>query len=519
MLSNALMINISAAKGLMDVMKTNLGPTGTLKLLVSGGGDLRLTKDGARLASEMQIQLPTAQLISRTATAVDDEVGDGTTSIILAIGELVHSCESYLSQGVHPRVLADGFQLALKKSLEVLDSMKLPLNLSREMLMGVVRSSIGTKVSAEMTHLLTPLLTDAVQCIHRPGQMLDLHMVEIMHMQHKLSTDTQLIRGLVLDHGCRHPDMPRRLTRCHILICNVSLEYEKSEVNSVQTFSTAEQREKLVEAERKVTDDRVRKIIELKREVCKDGSSFVVINQKGIDPLSLDSLAKEGMMGLRRAKKRNMERLALACGGVSVNSVDDLTPSVLGYAGLVYEQSLGEEKYTFVEDVKEPHSCTILVKGPNPHTIAQVKDAIRDGLRACQNAINDNCLIPGAGCFQIHCHEVLMDYAKTIASTAVTGVKAVAESLLITPKTLAINSGFDSLETLVKLQEEEHRGHLVGLDVCTGEPIDPVAAGIFDNYCVQRQILNSSIVMTSQLLLVDEVLRAGKAGSATGPQE
>jgi T-complex protein 1 subunit zeta len=126
------------------------------------------------------------------------------------------------------------------------------------------------------------------------------------------------------------------------------------------------------------TDERVQKIIDLKNKVCgpgggSKGGGFVLVNQKGIDPLSLDALAKNGILALRRAKRRNMERLVLACGGVAVNSVEELSdPGVLGRAGLVFEHTLGEEKYTFVEDVPSPRSCTILVKGPADHTLAQV---------------------------------------------------------------------------------------------------------------------------------------------------
>ena len=141
-----------------------------------------------------------------------------------------------------------------------------------------------------------------------------------MHMKHKLTTDSKLVQGLVLDHGSRHPDMPKRLEDCFILTCNISLEYEKSEVNSGFFYSNAEQREKLVAAEREYTDLRVRAIIDLKKKVCGDsGKGFVVINMKGIDPISLDLMAKEGIMALRRAKKRNMERLILACGGMEIS--------------------------------------------------------------------------------------------------------------------------------------------------------------------------------------------------------
>jgi len=150
--------------------------------------------------------------------------------------------------------------------------------------------------------------------------------------------DTQLIKGLVMDHGARHPDMPKRSENCHILTANVSLEYEKTEVNSGFFYKTAEERERLVQAERSFTDQRVQKIIDFKKQVCGEtNDGFILINQKGIDPISLDALAKEGIVALRRAKRRNMERLALACGGHAQNSVDDLAPDCLGNAGLVYE--------------------------------------------------------------------------------------------------------------------------------------------------------------------------------------
>lgn len=143
-----------------------------------------------------------------------------------------------------------------------------------------------------------------------------------------------------------------------------------SEVNSSFFYSSAEQREKLVESERRFVDAKLKKIVELKNLVCDQDvnskekpRSFVVINQKGIDPMSLDVLVKHGIFALRRAKRRNMERLQLCCGGTAQNSVDDLKPEVLGYAGLVYEHTLGEEKFTFIEECKEPKSVTLLIKG------------------------------------------------------------------------------------------------------------------------------------------------------------
>ncbi|KAL6961840.1 T-complex protein 1 subunit zeta [Sarracenia purpurea var. burkii] len=314
--SAALHMNINAAKGLQDVLKTNLGPKGTIKMLVGGAGDIKLTKDGNTLLKEMQIQNPTAIMIARTAVAQDDISGDGTTSTVLFIGELMKQSERYIDEGMHPRVLVDGFEIAKRATLQFLEKFKTPVVMGdepdKEILKMVARTTLRTKLYEALADQLTDIVVNAVSA----------------------------------------------------------------------------------SAERRSVDERVKKIIELKNKVCSgNDNNFVVINQKGIDPPSLDLLARAGIIALRRAKRRNMERLVLACGGEAVNSVDDLTPDCLGWAGLVYEHILGEEKYTFVENVKNPHSCTILIKGPNDHTIAQIKDAVRDGLRAVKNTIEDESVV------------------------------------------------------------------------------------------------------------------------------
>ncbi|RUP43611.1 hypothetical protein BC936DRAFT_136942, partial [Jimgerdemannia flammicorona] len=364
----ALQMNITAAIGLQEVLKSNLGPKGTIKMLVDGAGSIKLTKDGKVLLTEMQIQHPTAAMIAKAATAQDDITGDGTTSVVLLVGELLKQAERYISEGLHPRIITEGYDLAKKEALAFLETFKTATQnpLDRELLRSVARTSLRTKVSRDIADALTEAVVDAVLAIRREGEPIDLHMVEIMKMMHRSETDSKLVRGLVLDHGARHPDMPKRVEDAYVLTANVSLEYEKSEVNSSFFYSTSEQREKLVESERKHVDDKVRKIVEFKKLVCSaEGApkNFVLINQKGIDPLSLDLLQKNGIFALRRAKRRNMERLQLICGGVAQNSVEDLSTDVLGYAGLIYEHTLGEEKYTFVEEVKDAKSVTLLIKG------------------------------------------------------------------------------------------------------------------------------------------------------------
>ena len=218
--------------------------------LVGGAGQVKLTKDGRVLLHEMQIQHPTAAMIGRAATAQDDIVGDGTTTNVLFIGELMRQAERYLGEGVHPRILVDGLEKAKKETLNFLETFKVAQEeLSRDLLLNVARTSLNTKIHPSIANPLTEIVVDAVKTITR-DERIDLHMIEIMHMQHKMSTESRLVRGLVLDHGGRQSDMPSRLENCYIMCLNVSLEYEKTEVNSGFFWSNAEQRQKLIESER-----------------------------------------------------------------------------------------------------------------------------------------------------------------------------------------------------------------------------------------------------------------------------
>lgn len=477
---------------------------------------MKLTKDGKVLLDEMPIQHPTALLIARTATAQDIVTGDGTTSNVLFTGALLKHADRYLQDGLHPRVVVDGFEAARDETLKFLDTFKTPIeekDIDRDILVSVARTSLLTKVHPELADHLTDIVVDAVSTVHQPGKegMLDLHMIEIMNMIHKADMDTRFVPGIILDHGARHMNMATRTENAYILVCNVSLEYEKTMVNSAFFYKNADEREKMVIAERKFTDDKVKQIIEFKKKVC-DGTDkgFIVINQKGIDPISLDMFQKEGIVGIRRAKKRNMERIALACGGFAVNSLEDLQEDCLGYADLVYEHTLGDDKFTFIEGCKNPQSCTILCRGQNDHTISQIRDAIRDGLRATANVIEDKAMVLGAGAFEAAAHKHLLEFKKTVKGRAKLGVQAFADALLVIPKTIAENAGLDATETLINLLDEVNKGSRVGIDITTGKPMLPDKAGVWDNYRVKKQLLHLGSLIAEKLLLVDEVMRAGR---------
>ncbi|KAI8032155.1 T-complex protein 1 subunit zeta 1 [Camellia lanceoleosa] len=208
----------------------------------------------------LQIQNPTTIMIARTAVAHDNIAGMEQLPLSYSLTSVVMDDEP-----------------------------------DKEILKMVARTTLRTKLYEALADQLTDIVVNAVLCIRKPEEATDLFMVEIMHMRHKFDVDTRLVEGLVLDHGSRHPDMKRIAENCYILTCNVSLEYEKSEINAGFFYLIAEQRETMVAAERRSVDERVRKIIKLKDKVCSgNDNNFVVINQRGIDPPSLDLLVRVG---------------------------------------------------------------------------------------------------------------------------------------------------------------------------------------------------------------------------------
>ncbi|SCP05174.1 T-complex protein 1 subunit zeta, putative [Plasmodium ovale] len=523
--SSVLLTNINASKGMYEIIKSNLGPKGSYKMLVSASGGIKITKDGNVLLNEMMIQHPTATMLSRICSSIDETLGDGSSSNLIVATSLIYLSEKYiLYESIHPRIITHGFDAVKNVLLHILEDMKIPINMdvnfNKEILYNVAKTCVRTKLPIPLADKLADDLVESIKIIYNPEKQIDLHMIEIMDVKRNMSINTKLVRGMVLDHGCRHPNMPNKLTKCFILVLNVSLEFEKSEVYSSFVYSNAEDRDKLVESERKFTDDKVKKIIELKKQLVEkklkeenEMYNFAVFNQKGIDPLSLDLLAKENIMALRRIKRRNLERIVLCCGGNPCNNVYDLCEEDVGYAGLVYEICINDEKYTFIEEVINPKSCTIFIQAPNDYTIKQIKDAIRDGLRSIKNAIEDKCVISGAGSFEIMAYCKLKDEEKKIKGKQKFAFDIYANSLLNIPKVLLENSGLDIHQTLFNVIDKYNadRSEPLGVDLDTGEPIVAHLKGIYDNYCVKKQILSIATAISQQILLVDEIIRAGKS--------
>lgn len=487
-----------------QIMSTNIGPNGATKLLEGEEGELTLTKDGGDLIRQLTIINPTAMYIARAALAQEKAFHDGVSSLVVFLDALLAQSEFHLSEGVHPRIIVNGLHAARDEALSFIDTLTIDTPTSRSELRDVANSAALTKCPTD----ISDVVVDSILCIQEENQPIDLDRIEVMRIKSSQKY-VKLVKGLIIDQGFRHPLMAKRMKNVCVCVINFSLELEDTAVKTFIPVANADQRERLTKASRKFVDEKVKTIIELRDAIEGD---FLLVNGKGIDAPSMDILAHAKISALRRVSKKNLMRLTHACGCRIVNFVDDLRADYLGYAGVVYEEThKGDNKYIFIDEVKEPKAVSIAIAGATEMNSKLVETAIRDGLRSLKNAHDDKKLLPGAGAFEIALAKHMQEFKKTVDPPLNRiGVDIFAEALLSIPRTLLANSGLDQVEVLSEMQQEAEEGELAGVDLDTGEVIDPTIFGIFDNYCVKRGIIQASPIVASQLLLVDQIIQSGK---------
>ena len=508
----ALKINFQSCHLLNELFKTSIGPFGSIKMLESDKGELKVTKSGGELIRQITIINPTAILLGRAGLSQEKSYHDGVCSIISFISALLQQSEYQLANGIHPRIIVKGLEKARDFVLKAIDDLSIPLSDSRSDLRDYVSSASLTKSQMNVSDIVV----DAIHCIKDDDDKpIDMDRVDVMKIQ-STKESVRLVKGLVLDQSFRHDLMPKKMEKVHILVLNVSLEFEDSVVKTIMPISNADEKEKMMLAERKFVDNKIRSIIDLRNAVEGD---FLLVNGKGIDGPSLDMLAHANISAVRRVSRKTIQRLVYACGCRVVNCVDDMFPQVLGYAGKVTEEEFNKVKYVFIDEVQSPKAVTITIGGMNSVNMDLTESAIKAGLRALQNANNDKKLLPGAGATEIALHIKLQNFKKTQEAKDRIGIDIFAEALLSIPRSLMKNSGLDPSELIGELLNEAETGELSGVDLETGEVMDPTVFGIYDNYCVKRGIFQASPIIASQLLLVDEIIQSGKVKEAEKKKE
>jgi thermosome len=502
--------NITAAKVVAESVRSTFGPNGMDKLLVDNFGDIIVTSDGRTILDEMDVQHPAAKLLVEVAKTQDKETGDGTTSAVIIAGELLGRAEELINKNIHPTIIINGYQKASEKALETLEKIALPFDFlkSKDFLTKAAITSMAGKLVADHKEYLSDIIVNAVLTVmdkQTDGTYkVDVEDVKVEKKTGESLGDTKLVNGIIIDKEIVHSGMPKHAKNAKIALIDASLENDKPEFDSKINIETPTHITAFLKQEENMLHDMVEKI-------AVTGAN-VVICQKGIDDMVQHFFAKKGIAAIRRAKKSDMEKLARAISGKIVSNIDDLSAKDLGFAALVEERRIGDDKMTFIEDCKNPKAVTILVRGGTERLNNEAERSIHDALCVVRDLIQDPKVVAGGSAPEMELAITLRRYAQTIPGREQLAVLAFAETLESIVTILSENSGLDPIDMLSELRSRHEKGETwAGIDFNSGKIANMTKVDVYEPVAVKRQIIKSANEAASLILKIDDIIASGKS--------
>jgi archaeal chaperonin len=508
--------NITAAKVVAESVRSALGPKGMDKMLVDNFGDVTVTSDGRTIMDEMDVQHPAAKMLVEVAKTQDNEAGDGTTSAVIIAGELLSLAEELLDKNIHPTVIIDGYRKASEKALETLNKIAISFDVSKskDYLKKAAVTSMASKLVADQKEYLGDMVVKAMLEVADKqadgSYKVDVDDVKVEMKTGESLADTKLINGIVIDKEIVHSGMPKRVEKAKIALLDASLENDKPEIDTKINIENPAQIAAFLKEEEEMLSDMVEK-------VAKTGAN-VVICQKGIDDMAQHFLAKKGIIAIRRAKKSDMEKLARAIGGKIVSNIDDISKDDLGFAALVEERKIGDDKMTFIEGCKNPKAVTILIRGGTERLNKEAERSLHDALCVIRDLIQDPKVVAGGSAPELEMANTLKKYAQTFPGREQLAIRVFAEALESIAITLSENAGLDPIDILSELRSRHEKGETwAGIEVNSGKVQDMTKANVYEPVAVKRQIIKSATEAASMILKIDDVIASGKSKAPPMP--
>ena len=506
--------NIMAARIVSEVIKTSLGPKGMDKMLVDSFGDVTITNDGATMLKEMDVQHPAAKMMVEVSKTQDDEVGDGTTSVVILTGELLGKATELMDKKVHPIVIIDGYKQAEEEALKILEQIALKVDpRDKKVLKKVSMTTMASKLVSQHSGYLSEIAVEAVLQVAEKsngGYEVDLDNIKVEKKPGASLTDTRLIKGLIIDKEVVHDGMPKQVKKAVIGLLNAAMEIEKTEFDSKIAIETPDQMQGYLDQEEQMLRDMARKV--------KDSGITVLFCQKGIDDMVQHFLSREGILASRRLKKSDMEALAKATGAKVVSSVEQLSKEDAGYADLVEERKISDDKMIFVEGCKNPKAISIIIRGGTERIVDEAERSIHDALCVVKDVVQKPMIVAGGGASEIETARLLRDFAEKLAGRERLAVVAFADALEVIPITLAVNSGMDPIDAISEMQSEHAKGKKwVGVDGHLNKVADLFEINVIEPMVVKAQSIKSATEAATLLLKIDDIIAVSKSAPSGPP--
>ena len=508
--------NISAAKIIADIVRTSLGPRGMDKMLVDSLGDMTITNDGATILKEIDVQHPAAKMLVEIAKSTDNEVGDGTTSVVVLAGALLEQAESLLQQEVHPTVIVDGYRKSANKAKEYIKDIADEVTADdKPTLLKIARTSMQTKMIRKDSDKLGDMVVKAVLSVAEKNDSnytVDIDDIKVEKKTGGSIAESSILQGIVLDKEVVHSGMPKKMSGAKIALINTALEVSKTETDAKINITNPQQMKSFLDEENKMLQNMVDKVV--------GSGASVVFCQKGIDDMSQHYLSKAGILAVRRVKESDLTKLAKATGGRIVTNLDDLSEKDLGAADLVQERKIEEDRWVFVEGCKHPKSVTILLRASSQRVVDEAERSIHDAIMVVKDVMELPLIVAGGGAPETFAATKIRSWGKSLEGREQLAAEKFAEALESIPLSLSENAGMDPIDTLASLRSRQLNGEKwTGIDVRKGKVVDIKSSDIVEPLSVKTQIISAAAEAACMILRIDDVIATAKsAGPPPGAE-
>ncbi|CAH2283600.1 T-complex 1 subunit epsilon [Pelobates cultripes] len=507
---DALKSHIMAAKAVANTLRTSLGPNGLDKMMVDQDGQVTVTNDGATILGMMDVDHQIAKLMVELSKSQDDEIGDGTTGVVVLAGALLEEAEKLLDRGIHPIRISDGYEQAARVAIENLDKISdsFPFDPNNvEPLIQTAMTTLGSKIINRCHRHMAEIAVNAILTVADMDRKdVDFELIKVEGKAGGKLEDTQLIKGVIVDKDFSHPQMPKEVKDAKIAILTCPFEppkpktKHKLDVTSVEDYKTLQKYEK-------------EKFIEMVKQI-KDTGANLAICQWGFDDEANHLLLQNELPAVRWVGGPEIELIAIATGGRIVPRFCELTPEKLGYAGIVKEISFGttKDRMLVIEQCKNSRAVTIFIRGGNKMIVEEAKRSLHDALCVIRNLVRDNRVVYGGGASEISCALAVSQAADKCPSLEQYAMRAFADALEVIPMSLAENSGMSPIQTMteVRAKQVKENNPALGIDCLHKGTNDMKLQHVIETLIGKKQQISLATQVVKMILKIDDVRQPGE---------
>jgi archaeal chaperonin len=543
--SDARSYNLLAAKLIAELVRNCLGPRGLEKMFTDILGEVTITKDGATILRKIDVEHPAAKVLIEASNAVDNEVGDGTISVIVLAGTLTERTEELLDMGISPATIIEGYANSLDIALEALHELSQTCdNTDRNVMLKLARTCLHSKILSYSGDHIADLIVDAVCTIADfSNNDIELDDIKIEEKPGNIS-NTQLVRGIVIDKTIDSSGMPKMIKNAKVMLIDDELEGKRTRGEAEIQITSPHQIESYKDQEMLTIKSKIQHIM--------DSGANVVISRKGINTFAQHMLTRAGIISVRRVKENDLLWLAKATGASISEKLShdedsqghdhDHDPREndyqydkqerdtakhhhdgdrnyhhedidikLGYAECVYEKFVGDDRMVFIEGCKNPKAITLLLRANSKETLAECHRSVLDVINVLRDFITKPAFVTGGGAIEMAIARRIKEKASQIVGREQIVIQKFAEALEETTLTIARNAGMNVIDTLAQLRSKHSLSNgnasFYGVDAIE-RTVKVMFPSIIEPYVVKEQVIKTAVEVTNMLIRVDDVLMA-----------